>query len=138
MSTAETLLGRLTDDRYLQVNKRVALCPVHDDRSPSSGDSKNREETISVKCWARCPVDQVLSGAGLWSAFRLKKPAAQWLKPIFSGSSLCDGSCATTLKSLFAADYGQSTGQRTSRSAHLRKMAVAAVPDLNIFFRLVT
>jgi hypothetical protein len=47
------------EDRWL------ALCPAHDDRSPSLSIRETGDGTVLVKCWAGCEAPDVLAAVGL-------------------------------------------------------------------------
>lgn len=43
----------------------TALCPAHDDRSPSLSISEGDDGRILVKCWAACTAQEIVEAMGL-------------------------------------------------------------------------
>ena len=61
-------LSRLQGVRAGSGGRYVALCPAHDDRSPSLSIASGRDGRVLIKCHAGCRPDEVLSALNLsWS-----------------------------------------------------------------------
>jgi hypothetical protein len=60
----ELLLSRLSGVKNTGRDKWLALCPAHDDRSPSLG-IKQVEDRILIRCFAGCGYLDVLAAIGL-------------------------------------------------------------------------
>lgn len=64
MSKLETLLGRLHKVRR-NGNDYMAVCPSHDDKSPSLTITEKEDGRVLVHCFAGCPTHEVLGAVGL-------------------------------------------------------------------------
>lgn len=90
----ELLLSRLSGIKNTGRNKWLALCPAHDDRSPSLA-IKQIDDRILIRCFAGCGYLEVLAAVGLdanalfpdkvSSTYEKQKPA-----PRFNKSELFD------------------------------------------------
>jgi len=63
--TAEALLSKLEGVKSTGDHKWVARCPAHDDKSPSLTIRETDDGRVLLHCFAGCPVEHVLAGAGL-------------------------------------------------------------------------
>jgi hypothetical protein len=61
---ADSLLSRLSGVKNTGCGKWLALCPAHDDRSPSLS-IKQIDDRILIKCFAGCGYLDVLAAIGL-------------------------------------------------------------------------
>ena len=61
-------LSRLKGVRAGSGGRYVALCPAHDDRSPSLSIASGRDGRVLIKCHAGCRPEEILSALSLsWS-----------------------------------------------------------------------
>jgi hypothetical protein len=63
--TAAKLLDRLEKVKQTGPDKWQALCPAHEDRSPSLSVREADDGTILLKCWAGCGAAEVVGAVGL-------------------------------------------------------------------------
>ena len=63
--SADVLLSKLEKVRRTGPDRWIALCPAHSDRRPSLAIRELSDERILVHCFAECPVESILSAAGL-------------------------------------------------------------------------
>lgn len=61
---ADRLLSRLSGVRETGSDHWLALCPAHEDRSPSLS-IREMENKVLVHCFAQCAVQDVLAAVGL-------------------------------------------------------------------------
>lgn len=61
----ETVLSRLRGVREVGPGRWTALCPAHEDRSPSLSIRETSNGTVLLKCHAGCPTAAVLTALGL-------------------------------------------------------------------------
>ena len=61
----ETLLSRLEKVKPRGRGKYMALCPAHEDRTPSLGIVEADNGIILMKCYAGCEVSDVMAAIGL-------------------------------------------------------------------------
>lgn len=64
-SPAEKLISRLKNARPTGDSQWKALCPAHDDRSPSLSIKETPDGTLLIKCWSGCGAADVVAAAGL-------------------------------------------------------------------------
>jgi hypothetical protein len=64
-SPVTRLLDRLSGVRQTKPDRWVALCPAHDDRSPSLSITETTDGTTLIKCWAGCGADEIVQSVGL-------------------------------------------------------------------------
>lgn len=64
-STVTRLLERLSGVRQTRPDRWVALCPAHEDRSPSLSITETTDATTLIKCWAGCGADEIVQSVGL-------------------------------------------------------------------------
>jgi hypothetical protein len=62
---AAKLLDRLEKVKQTGPDKWQALCPAHEDRSPSLSVREADDGTILLKCWAGCGAAEVVGAVGL-------------------------------------------------------------------------
>ena len=60
-----TLLSRLDRVKETGRGKYVALCPAHEDRSPSLAIKDCSDGRVLIHCFAGCETDDVVSAVGL-------------------------------------------------------------------------
>lgn len=63
--TASALLGKLDGVRKTGPDRWVALCPNHEDRSPSLAVRETADGLVLVHCFAGCSALDVLAAVGL-------------------------------------------------------------------------
>lgn len=61
----DLLLDRLDRVKQTRPDRWQAICPAHDDRSPSLVITETPDGTILIKCWAGCPADAIVESVGL-------------------------------------------------------------------------
>jgi hypothetical protein len=61
----KNVLARLRGVRQIGSGKWKALCPAHDDHSPSLSIRETAEGKVLLCCWAGCPTTEVLVALGL-------------------------------------------------------------------------
>jgi len=64
-SPIDRLLDRLTGVRKTRADRWQALCPAHDDRSPSLSVTECSDGTVLIRCWAGCTADAIAESVGL-------------------------------------------------------------------------
>ena len=62
---ADNLLSRLREVRSTGLSKWQALCPAHQDRSPSLSIKEVDGERLLLHCFAGCAVESILDAIGL-------------------------------------------------------------------------
>ena len=65
MSALDGFLSRLDRVKKTGPNRWVALCPAHEDRSPSLSVRELDDGRILVHCFADCGVEEILGAVGL-------------------------------------------------------------------------
>ena len=65
MSTADMLLARLEGVRPRGPSQWSALCPAHEDKSPSLSIRETETGALLVHCFAACEIADVLGAVGL-------------------------------------------------------------------------
>jgi hypothetical protein len=65
MTPADKLLPRLAKVRQVKPGQWQALCPAHDDKSPSMRIKEAEDGTLLVKCWTGCSAEAICAAAGL-------------------------------------------------------------------------
>lgn len=63
--SAEILLSRLDKVRQTGKGKWMALCPAHDDKSPSLSIREKDDGCVLLHCFAGCPAHDVVAAVGL-------------------------------------------------------------------------
>lgn len=60
-------LDKVTAKKYIKggLNQWQALCPAHDDKSPSLTITEIEDGTVLLKCWAGCSANEIVSSIGL-------------------------------------------------------------------------
>ena len=61
----KNVLARLRGVRQVGPGRWKALCPAHDDRSPSLAIREAEGGKVLLRCWAGCPTAEVLAVLGL-------------------------------------------------------------------------
>lgn len=61
----DSLLHRLDKVKQNGKGKWLALCPAHDDKTPSLSIKETDDGTILLKCWAGCPAVDIVHGISL-------------------------------------------------------------------------
>ena len=64
MAALRSVLARFPDARQCK-HGHLALCPAHDDRSPSLSIQEGRDGRVLLYCFAGCGVEKVVRAAGL-------------------------------------------------------------------------
>jgi hypothetical protein len=59
------ILPRLERVRQVRPNAWTALCPAHDDKSPSLSVSETEENALLIRCWAGCGATAIVGAIGL-------------------------------------------------------------------------
>lgn len=62
---ADNLLSRLSGVRPAGPGKWLALCPSHEDRTPSLSIREADDGKVLVHCWSGCDPEAILAAAGL-------------------------------------------------------------------------
>ena len=62
---ADALLPRLEAVKETGPGRWSARCPAHDDKHPSLTIKETDDGTLLVRCWAGCPVSDIVAAAGL-------------------------------------------------------------------------
>ncbi len=65
MSQADLILTRLESVRVVGPHRWVALCPAHDDRSPSLSIRATDDGKTLIHCFSGCAPDDILTAIGL-------------------------------------------------------------------------
>ncbi len=61
----DSLLGLLTKVKKTSARHFVAICPAHDDHSPSLAIREKPDGTILLHCFAGCTVDDICNALGV-------------------------------------------------------------------------
>jgi hypothetical protein len=86
VSASEKILDRLQGVRQSGAGRWIALCPAHEDRSPSlSIREKADDGRVLVHCFGGCPAADVLAAIGLSFAELFSKPLGHYLPPVRGG-----------------------------------------------------
>lgn len=84
------LLDRLQKVKQTGIDKWIACCPAHDDKSPSLGIAI-KDDKVLIKCFSGCGATQILDAVGLdYSALFPETEGPLKYKPKFSKSDLFD------------------------------------------------
>lgn len=59
------VLDRLDKVKAKNANQWQAVCPAHDDKSPSLTVTEAEDGTVLVKCWAGCNASEIVTSIGL-------------------------------------------------------------------------
>lgn len=62
---AESLLHRLDLVKETKAGQWQALCPAHDDKTPSLAIKQTDDGTVLLKCWAGCGAADIVHAVGL-------------------------------------------------------------------------
>ena len=62
---ADVLLPRLEAVKETGPGRWCARCPAHDDKHPSLTVKETDDGTLLVRCWAGCPVSDIVAAAGM-------------------------------------------------------------------------
>jgi hypothetical protein len=83
MGQADRLLAHLHGARRTGPSTWVALCPAHEDKSPSLSIREVDDGRLLVHCFGQCSVDEVVRAVGLdlSDLFPPRPPAAGGTKP---------------------------------------------------------
>jgi len=63
--SVDALLDRLQKVRKTATGKWTACCPAHEDKNPSLAIAEGDDGRVLIKCFAACPVEDILSAVGL-------------------------------------------------------------------------
>lgn len=61
----ESILSRLASVKARGLNKWLACCPAHEDKTPSLSICKGDDDRILLHCHAQCAITDVLAAIGL-------------------------------------------------------------------------
>lgn len=61
----DLLLSRLDRVKRTGADKWQALCPAHDDRTPSLAIKEGQDGTVLIKCWAGCSAQAIVEAVEL-------------------------------------------------------------------------
>lgn len=64
----DEFLSLLRGVRQVGPGRWTALCPGHDDHSPSLSVREGRDGVILIRCWSRCTSEEVVAALGLTMA----------------------------------------------------------------------
>lgn len=65
MGKIDHILNRLDRVKSTGPGRWLACCPAHNDRHPSFTVRETEDNTILMKCWVGCSIDQILSALEL-------------------------------------------------------------------------
>ena len=71
----DVILSRLKDIRLAGESKWQALCPAHEDHSPSLSITLGDDGRVLLKCFAGCSFEEICRAAGINPA-ELRPPSA--------------------------------------------------------------
>lgn len=61
----DNFIGRLDGVRQTGPGRYVALCPAHDDKSPSLTIRETDDGAVLIKCWSGCAFEDIVNAVGL-------------------------------------------------------------------------
>ena len=61
----DLLLDRLAGVKRIRPDRWQALCPAHDDRSPSLAVTETGDGTVLIRCWAGCSAVSIVGAVDL-------------------------------------------------------------------------
>ena len=108
MTAAEKLLDRMEKAKRTGVDRWLARCPAHQDKSPSLSIRELPDGRLLLHCWAGCDTEAVLSAVGLTFSDLFPEPAAGHAPRVRRAFSAADALLAldfeTTVVCIAAAD----------------------------------
>jgi len=87
VTAASRVLDRLTGVKQTGTGRWIALCPAHEDRSPSFSVRETDDGRVLLHCFAGCANGDVLAAIGLRMSDLFDKPLAHHLPPVGGGFS---------------------------------------------------
>jgi CHC2 zinc finger len=87
VSTAAKVLDRLVGVKQTATGRWIALCPAHEDRSPSFSVRETEDGRVLLHCFAGCANGDVLAALGLRMSDLFDRPLTHHLPPIRGGFS---------------------------------------------------
>jgi hypothetical protein len=90
VSAAEKILDRLEGVKPSKPGSWLALCPAHDDRSPSLSIRELADGRVLIHCFAGCEVREVLEAIELKVADLFDRPRENFLPPTRGGFSAAE------------------------------------------------
>lgn len=85
MSAVAKVLDRLTAVRQSGDRRWIALCPSHQDKSPSLSIRETEEGRVLIYCFAGCGAVDVIDSIGLRISDLFEKPISHHLPPVRGG-----------------------------------------------------
>jgi hypothetical protein len=85
MTAAAKILERLTGVKQTAPGRWMAICPAHEDRSPSLSIREMDDGRVLIYCFASCGAGDVLAAIGLRMGDLFDKPLSHHLPPIRGG-----------------------------------------------------
>lgn len=76
MSAAVRMLERLEGVRRTGEGRWLALCPSHNDKSPSLSIREADGGRVLIKCWAGCTAAEIVASVGLRLGDLFERPAS--------------------------------------------------------------
>lgn len=103
------VLPRLERAKQTARGNWIAICPAHNDRSPSLTLHETPEGRIVCRCWAGCTFEEIVTAVGLgWEPWFPPKQAGDFKGPIRRPYPAADVLAACThevvLTAIYAAD----------------------------------
>ena len=74
MRPIDSVLKRLKGVKRSDGGSFKALCPAHDDSNPSLSLTESGDRKVLIKCFAGCPIEDVVSSLGLSMSDMFEKP----------------------------------------------------------------
>ena len=87
MTAASRVLDRLVGVKQTGAGRWMALCPAHEDRSPSFSVRETDDGRVLLHCFGGCSNGDVLAAIGLRMSDLFDKPLAHHLPPVRGGFS---------------------------------------------------
>jgi hypothetical protein len=126
VSATSRVIDRLRGVKQTGTGRWIALCPAHEDRSPSLSIRETDEGRVLLWCFASCGAGDVLTAIGLRMSDLFEKPISHHLPPIrggFSARELLElNSHEATVAALLAVD-AQTRPLTTDETARLVQAA---------------
>jgi hypothetical protein len=86
----EKVLDRLEGVKPSKPGSWIAICPAHEDKSPSLSVRELEDGRVLIHCFAGCEVSEILRAIGLTITDLFARPRANYLEPVKGGFSAAE------------------------------------------------
>ena len=134
-SPISELLSRLTGLRRTRPDRWIAICPAHDDKSPSLSISETGDGTVLIRCWAGCGAKDIVGAVGL-SLRDLFPKRLSFTKPYpsrksFSAHEVVETACSEAMILYLAYQQILSGTPLTTQDAKRAAQAIRAITAIH-------